>query len=758
VSAFKKNQVTKTVNGTVTGFYYYGNGIVLRVGQKVKLYIPQSFLSQKPSDFLALKVKANAVLDKYYGGKFKTLYVVKKPSDFTVEENFSLETDPQKRIEVLFKALGKTAVYKKLFLTPSKRRKKDATLKALAKTYNPDFIFKLVNKKHVDFLGGLAFFYLLHGTDEKIPFSGYAEALSWTFWTLYKEEKTSKVNLEKAFQVIRNTLGLVPPDLKNFIKYLFYKSKFYFYVPREELNDGSSNQENNSVEGKELVETVKEMLKSENAEEIAKKLHYYDWKYKVMKEKTEEFFEKAFSANDEFKASELFDENREVNFEKLYYFVLNNPVTVISGPPGAGKSTIVKNLSTLFERAGLKVCRAAPTGFASLNVKGITVARAFDVFNHDKKKPPALEADVIFVDETSQVPLDVLYTIIKKVTPQQKLVFSGDPNQLSPVEGENVFELLVEKAREKDKLVELKKVYRFLPEKKTVIYLLPSSQDVIYATAYIYLHYAVLRGENTLVMTPYHRNFTGTKKLNLLIKTLIDLFSSSKRNPYKTFKPSVINAVKKVVFTKNVNNDSFIEKGAKVIVTKNVYDANDQLVCVNKDVGIIEEVDEQGDEVYVRIERNGTIVKIPKKDVYPAYSLEFFASQGQESDCSVVIIPKGYVERVSSDENLKKALYTTATRARKYTFFLTTQDNYPAQLELLLKSLNVKVESVKVVTKKEVLEKLKKLEKVLFSKPRQTDSSKTVPLNSLNDDRSSSFNEKTYAPGKTPRGVRMVVS
>ena len=43
----------------------------------------------------------------------------------------------------------------------------------------------------------------------------------------------------------------------------------------------------------------------------------------------------------------------------------------------------------------------------------------------------------------------------------------------------------------------------------------------------------------------------------------------------------------------------------------------------------------------------------------------------------------------------------------------------------------------------EVLEKLKKLEKVLFSKPRQTDSSKTIPLNSLSDDRSIYFNKKS---------------
>lgn len=685
----------KTITGIVTGFYYYGNGVVFRIGQKIKILTPSNFLSQKPADFLALTIKANAYLDKYYGGKFKTLYVVKNSHDFTIEENHVLEMDTETKIKHLFKALGKSSVYKKIIQSKDKRKR---TLKVLMKTCSPDFIFKLVNRKYLDFLSGVAFFYLVHGTDKNFPLQGYAEALSWVFWKLYKEEKTSRITIKKACDTIQEMLNISIPEAEHFLKYVLHKNKFYFYMLEEDER---------IIEGKELFSRIKKIIEQGNVNELAEKLYYYDWKYQSMKDQVNSFLERAFNINNDLTADEVFDENQEVNLERLYHFILNHPVTVVCGPPGAGKSTIIKTLSSALESAGKKVCRAAPTGFASLNVNGITVAQAFNTFNHKKKSTPASEADVIFVDETSQIPLDVFYTISKKLKPEQKVVFSGDPNQLSPVEGENVFEVLIEKAKEKNKLIELKKVYRFSPEKKTVIYLIKSPRDVLYATAFIYLYYTVVKKNKVLVMTPYHRNFTGTRKLNLLIKTLLDFTQG------KIKQLDLIDAIKEAIRAKNINNESFFEKGTKIIVTKNVYVGN-QLICVNKDTGTIEELDDDGKSVYVKIDRNQTLVRLPKKDVYPAYSLEFFASQGQESDCSIVIIPKGYVERVESNEDLKKALYTTATRARKFTFFLTTHESSPARLEALLKNeLNVKIEKMKFIERKEIFEKLKKIEKVI---------------------------------------------
>lgn len=688
----------KEVSGIITGFYHYGNGIVFRIGQKTKLWIPQNFLSREPAEYLALKIKTQAFPDKYYGGKFKTLYTVSNSSDFTIEKNTIIETNIDKKIELLFKALGKTSVYKKIFQT--KTKKETLKIKSLAKTCSPAFIFKLVSKGHIDFLGGLAFFYLLHGTDENMPLlsgEGYKEAFSWLFWMLYKDEKTAKISFKKAYESIQKILNLKLPPPELLLQYFLNKNAFYFYLKNEEnINN---------------IEKIKNYLNDKNNEinllQFLEDLYFYDWKYKTMKEHFEAFISEKLNANPELTADIVFDKNQEIDIDKLYYYISQHPITIISGPPGAGKSTIIKTLSSILESNNLKVCRTAPTGFASINIDGITIAQAFDIFEHNQKNfksIPATKADIIFIDETSQVPLDVFFKIIKKIKPNQKLIFSGDPNQLSPVEGENVFEIIVKKAKEKNKLIELKKVYRFLPEKKTFIYLFDDQQSILYATAFIYLYYTLKQKNELLIMTPYHRNFTGTKKLNLLIKTLLDNIEQNKLTYH-----NLINNIKKVISTKNINNEIFMKKGTKVIITKNIYYAG-KLLCVNKDIGTIEEVIEKEKAVYVKINRNQLLVKIPQKDVFPAYAIEFFASQGQECDCSIIIIPPGYVKKVESDESFKKALYTTATRAKKYTFFLLTQDSSPTMLEYLLKNeLKVNINKVEYISKDKILKKLHNL-------------------------------------------------
>src|SRR5690606_25661056 len=116
---------------------------------------------------------------------------------------------------------------------------------------------------------------------------------------------------------------------------------------------------------------------------------------------------------------------------------------LLTGGPGTGKTTTVLGLLQVFQRAGLKVKLAAPTGRAAKRLSEVTGHPAATIhrllkfdpmerkFTHDDVSP--LPTDVLVVDELSMIDTVLMYSLLKAVKPGTRLILIGDPDQLPSV-------------------------------------------------------------------------------------------------------------------------------------------------------------------------------------------------------------------------------------------------------------------------------------------------------------------------------------
>ncbi len=134
---------------------------------------------------------------------------------------------------------------------------------------------------------------------------------------------------------------------------------------------------------------------------------------------------------------------------------------LLTGGPGTGKTTSVRAILTLFERMGLDVLLAAPTGRAAKRMAEVcgrdaqTIHRMLGMswdertgqvrFQKNEKDP--LHADALIVDETSMVDLALMRALLAALRPGCRLVLVGDPDQLPSVGAGNVFADLIRSGR-----------------------------------------------------------------------------------------------------------------------------------------------------------------------------------------------------------------------------------------------------------------------------------------------------------------------
>lgn len=138
---------------------------------------------------------------------------------------------------------------------------------------------------------------------------------------------------------------------------------------------------------------------------------------------------------------ELADKQREA-VEKS----LGSGMTVITGGPGTGKTTVVQTIIRLAEQEGLRILLCAPTGRAAKRLAETTQRKAktihrllipdgrqgrIQVFEYNETK--LLPADLVIVDEVSMLDMEMMYHLLSALKPQCRCILVGDADQLPSV-------------------------------------------------------------------------------------------------------------------------------------------------------------------------------------------------------------------------------------------------------------------------------------------------------------------------------------
>ncbi|MGD9568196.1 MAG: ATP-dependent RecD-like DNA helicase [Sedimentibacter sp.] len=369
-----------------------------------------------------------------------------------------------------------------------------------------------------------------------------------------------------------------------------------------------------------------------------------------------------------------------------------NGVTVITGGPGTGKTTIILSIIKIFERMYKKVNLCAPTGRAAKRItessgrEAKTIHRMLEyafgeddsnlAFNKNENSP--LDCDVIIVDEMSMVDILLMNNLLKALRKGTRLILVGDVDQLPSVGAGNVLSDIINSNT--IKTIRLDTIFRqsagsmivqnahlinkgSMPvcnKKDTDFFFMReiNTQDILDLIVDLYnsrlpLKYNLDPIRDIQVLSPMKKGDVGVIELNKNIQEAVNPPSKLKRE--KFFGKYTFRVGDKVMQVKNNYQAQWKIHGdnGNIITGEGIY---------NGDIGYIIFIDEAEQEIIVQFDDE-------KEVIYPfsqldelilAYATTVHKSQG--SEFPVIIMPVVWGPPMLLTRNL---FYTAITRAKK---------------------------------------------------------------------------------------------
>lgn len=371
------------------------------------------------------------------------------------------------------------------------------------------------------------------------------------------------------------------------------------------------------------------------------------------------------------------------------YAALENNVSIITGGPGTGKTTILNILVRIFSRLGLNVALAAPTGRAAKRMEeatgkpAMTIHRLLEyvysedeeMLNFGRNDENPLEQDVVIVDEASMIDIMLMDGLLEAVKTGTRVIFTGDADQLPSVGAGNVLRDMI--ASDTIHTTRLKEIFRqaedsrivtnshlinngeypehggkdsdfFILRRDSAVDILETIKEMVggrLSRGFDFIESA----DDIQVLTPTKRGVLGAPSLNSVLQEVInpaDEETQELRIAGKVFRPG-----DKVMQLRNNYNAEW----------RSADDWEEGKGIFNGDMGTIESVDVFDKTMVVRCDdKLITYAGDMFEEVDLAYAVTVHKSQGTEFPA--VIIPAWRFPPMLMARNL---LYTAVTRGKR---------------------------------------------------------------------------------------------
>lgn len=381
-------------------------------------------------------------------------------------------------------------------------------------------------------------------------------------------------------------------------------------------------------------------------------------------------------------------------------------ISVITGGPGTGKTTIINSIINILESSGMKVAISAPTGRAAKRITETSGHPAYTVhrlleyyysesddsmhFGRTEENP--LDYDAVIVDEASMLDLMLTQGLTDAVRPGTRLILVGDVDQLPSVGAGNVLRDIIES--EYVHTVMLKDIFRQAEESMIVVnahrinqgekpYVNSRDKDFFFmerqnenqmvdlivelVTGRLAAYYEGIDSVRDIqVLTPVKKGVLGSIALNKALQDALNPPSEEKDE--KRFGERVFRVGDKVMQIKNNYQIGWRKR----------RDFSEGEGIFNGDVGYIESIDREYNTMTVVYDEDRVVqYEFSMLDELElAYAVTVHKSQG--SEFPIVVMPVSWFPPVLATRNL---LYTAVTRGKKVVVLVGMENRMNAMIE-----------------------------------------------------------------------------
>ena len=377
----------------------------------------------------------------------------------------------------------------------------------------------------------------------------------------------------------------------------------------------------------------------------------------------------------------------------------DNNVTIITGGPGTGKTTIIKSIIEIYKQKKYKIVLCAPTGRAAKRMtettgeEASTLHRLLEIgkvdeeslFKKDNEYQGApIDGDIIIVDEVSMVDMFIMSYLLDCIYKGTKLILVGDCDQLPSVGPGSVLKDLI--ASERIVTVHLDKIFRQAAKSKIIVnahrvnngkkfiskedpemeedskqdffFIKENNQEKVLEQVLSLCNGRLKKFgdydffESIQVLSPTKKGLLGTKEMNKALQE--ELNPHREGEAEKNSMGAIFRNGDRVMQIKN-NYDIYWEKkeNGEVEVGNGVFNGETGTILnINeKEKNICVKFD---DDKYVWYEFNDL------EQIEHSYCITIHKAQGSEFDVVIMIVPQAAPMLLT-----RNLLYTGLTRAKK---------------------------------------------------------------------------------------------